>query len=297
MNFKEFTTILKEAKFRETPPELIKQVKKLTELYINQYSSINKDSVKDLIKKGKILEFNKNKFYRPYFEHFLKEDDEDPTPVEMPDYFAPKFGSLTVMDLETNEKEKIQVMCVYGDVTEAWAAYSDNFHTINLYDENLKSLSPALIESKILHEATHAFQQYKGVSDKYTKKSDSGEDLDIENYYKRPIEYDSHLNEIVYNIRQKFNMLTTSIKKAKEDATKRVLQNRLDLFLQELKVLIKADPESYFKLKELTLPSYLQNFENFLETIKGESSDESPLWKKFKLKMVNLYNELSSENL
>jgi hypothetical protein len=297
MNFKEFTTILKEAKFRETPPELIKQVKKLTELYINQYSSINKDSVKDLIKKGKILEFNKNKFYRPYFEHFLKEDDEDPTPVEMPDYFAPKFGSLTVMDLETNEKEKIQVMCVYGDVTEAWAAYSDNFHTINLYDENLKSLSPALIESKILHEATHAFQQYKGVSGRYTKKSDSGEDLDVENYYKRPIEYDSHLNEIVYNIRQKFNMLVTSIKKAKEDATKRVLQNRLDLFLQELKVLIKADPESYFKLKELTLPSYLQNFENFLETIKGESSDKSPLWKKFKLKMVNLYNELSSENL
>ena len=293
MNFKEFTTILKEAKFRETPVELVKQVKKLSELYINQYCSNNEDSVKDLIKKGKILEFNKNKFYRPYFEHFLKEDDEDPTPVEMPDYFAPKFGSLTVMDLETNEKEKIQVMCVYGDVTDAWAAYSDKFHTINLYDENLKGLSPALIESKILHEATHAFQQYKGHSKRYLKVSKSEDGLDSETYYQEPIEYDSHLNEIAYNIQQKYNMLTSSISRAKEEATKKIMQNRLNLFLQELRVLIKAQPEAYFKLKELTLPSYLQNFETFLETIK----DEPTLWKKFKLKMVELYKKISPENL
>jgi hypothetical protein len=296
MNFKEYTSILKEAKFRETPPELIKQVKKLAELYVNQYSSNNKESLKELFKMGKILEFDKNKFYRPYFEHFLKDPNSD-EPANMPDYFAPKFGVLTLVDLESGKKEKIKVMCVYGDITDDWAAYSDNFHTINLYDNNLKDLPQVLVESKILHEATHAFQQYKSTSSEYTKSSNSEEGLDAEVYYKEPIEYDTHLNEIVYNIRQKYDMLTSSIKKAKEEATKRVLQNRLDLFLQELKVLIKADPESYFKLKELTLPSYLRNFENFLETIKGDSPDKSPLWKKFKLKMVDLYQKLSPENL
>jgi hypothetical protein len=211
----------------------------------------------------------------------------------MPDYFAPKFGSLIVMDLETNEKEKIQVMCVYGDVTEAWAAYSDNFHTINLYDENLKSLSPALIESKILHEATHAFQQYKDYSKRYLKVSKSEDGLDSETYYQEPIEYDSHLNEIIYNIREKHKKLIDNIKKAKEPAAKKLFEKHLELFFQQLVSLIIAPPESYFKLKELILPGYVSEFENFLETIKGDRH----LWIKFKSKLNNYYEQLTGKDV
>ena len=69
MNFKEFTTILKEAKFRESSPALIKQVKKIAEAYYNVYSSKNNDLIK-LIDSKKIVSFEKNKHYKPYFDHF-----------------------------------------------------------------------------------------------------------------------------------------------------------------------------------------------------------------------------------
>jgi hypothetical protein len=293
MNFKEFTTILKEAKFRESSPALIKQVKKIAEAYYNVYSSKNNDLIK-LIDSKKIVSFEKNKHYKPYFDHFG---------IETPTYFTPvnkPLAKVKITDLATNEKKEIVVYCVYGNIGDDYAAYSEKFETINLYDKNLKDLPLQLIESKILHEITHGFQQYKGTTDKYRSMTAGAEEnaakssyFDPEIYYKEPIEYDTHLNEIAYNITQKYNSLLDDVKKAKEDFTKKKMQERLNLFLQELKVLIKAQPEAYFKLRELTLPSYLENFETFLETIK----DEPTLWKKFKLKMVNLYNKLSSDNL
>lgn len=295
MNFKEFTTILKEARFRETPSDLIRQVKKLALKYVNEYNSLNGDSaIKKLIKSGKILDFSKNKGWRFYFDAFLK-DPNDPTPVEMPSYFAPEFGVLNVVDLESGEKKQVKVMCVYGDITTDWAAYNEGYESINLYDENMKELPLSLVESKILHEATHAFQQYKATSKKYEKASRSNfeDEGAYKVYYEEPIEYDTHLNEIVYNIREKFKMLLNGVKKAKEDATKKVLQKRLDLFLTELRIFTKASPDVYFDIEELTLPSELKHFENFLSSIK----DEPKLWNKFKLKMVLLYKELSGETL
>lgn len=287
MNFKEFTTLLKEAKFREAPsPVLLKQIKKIAEIYFNQYNSKNVDLVK-LIDSKKVVSFEKNKYYKEYFNHFG---------IKMPTYFTPQnkpLGKIKVKDLETRKDKEIIVFCVYGDIGQEYAAYSQNFEAINLYDKNIKSLSLRAVESKILHEVTHGFQEYKGFSSKYLSANDKESPIKAEIYYKEPIEYDTHLNEVVYNIRQKHQELIDAIKKAKEPATKRIFENRLNLFFTELRVLTKAQPEAYFDLGELTLPSYVADFEDFLDTIK----DDRRLWTKFKLKMNDLYQKLTGEDV
>lgn len=287
MNFKEFTTLLKEARFREAPsPALLKQIKKIAELYFNEYNSKNADITK-LIDRKKIVSFEKNKHYKEYFAHFK---------IDMPTYFTPMekpLGKVKVIDLETKEEKVITVFCVYGNIGDEYAAYSENFETVNLYDKNIKGLSLRLVESKILHEITHAFQEYKGVSSRYRAATDSEEPVSAELYYKEPIEYDTHLNEVVYNIRQKHQELVDGIKKAKDPATKRILENRLDLFFTELRVLTKAQPEAYFDLGELTLPSYVANMKDFLDTVR----DDRKLWTKFKLKMSELYQKLTDEDV
>jgi hypothetical protein len=163
----------------------------------------------------------------------------------------------------------------------------------NLYDQNLKDLSLRLIESKLLHEITHGFQEYKGTSSRYRAASDSEEPLSAEIYYKEPTEYDTHLNEIIYNIREKHQELIDGIKKAKEPAIKRVFENRLQLFFGQLVGLITAPGDVYFELEELTLPGYTSDFEDFLYTIKKDHR----LWNKFKLKLTNFYQQLTGKDV
>ena len=287
MNFKEFTTILSEAKFRDTPPEIIKQVKKVAEIYFNQYNS-NKVDITKLIDSKKIVSFEKNKHYREYFNHFK---------IKMPTYFTPQnkpLAKIKLIDLQTKEEKTITIFCVYGDVGEdTYAAYSENFETINFYDNNVKDLSLNLIESKILHEVTHGFQQYKGLSSKFNAALNTKSPVDAELYYKEPIEYDTHLNEIIYHIREKHQELVNAIRKTKEPAVKKILENRLNLFFQQISTLITADPDSYFELEELTLPYYVSDFEDFLATIK----DDTDLWVKFTSKLNNFYEKTTGKDV
>lgn len=287
MNFKEYTSILKEAKFREAPsPALLKQIKKIAELYYNQYNS-KKNDLNQLIDSKKIVSFEKNNFYKEYFNHFQ---------IKMPTYFTLQnkpLGKIKVLDLETQKEKVITVFCIYGDIGDEYAAYSETFETINLYDENIKNLSLRLIESKLLHEITHGFQEYKGTSSRYRAASNSKEPLNAEIYYREPIEYDTHLNEIIYHIREKHQELVNNIKKAKESATKRVFENRLNLFFQQMVTLIIADPKDYFEFEALTLPDYVSDFEDFLFTIK----DDHHLWSKFTLKLTNFYQKLTGKDV
>ena len=133
-------------------------------------------------------------------------------------------------------------------------------------------------------------EYYIGLSPKDYEEnvSKSSKDFDEEKYYLEPIELDSHLNEIGFTIRKKHKTLKEGVKKAKDPAAKRVLQNRLDLFLQELKVFTKTPLEAYLDLKELELPTYLKDFEEFLKIIKSKTQ----YWQKFKNKMLDLYDEL-----
>lgn len=283
MSFFEFYT-LEESKFRETPQELIQQIKKIAEIYFNQYSSNNKDSVKKLKKEGKIVTLHTHMFFKHYFDDFSEEKN-------YPTFFTPKMTYVTITDLATNTKKKIRFLCLYGnDIGTNYATYSDKHDTVHLYDDNLKDLPQQRIESIILHELTHAFQEYKTTSDEYNQMINRKKFI-APVYYQEPVEFDSHLNEIVYLTTQKFKMLKEGIKKAKEPATKHILERRLETFLTELRLIIKNPPETYFKYKELDLPTHLLDFDLFLKTL----SKNLELWKKFKLKMTNLYEDLTKK--
>ena len=189
MTFKEFSN-LQEAKFRESPlGSLIKQIDDLAELYSNYYSSSNQESFKNLLSQRKIFKLSENKAWKVYF---------DAIQVDYPKYFALDIATIKVFDLETKKNVKVKVHCIYGDVTEDYASYVDHYRSINIFDENLKGLSLSMIKSKILHEITHAFQQYKLTSTKYDKvaskdlEDQTKEEGDV--YYTEPVEFDAHTN-------------------------------------------------------------------------------------------------------
>jgi hypothetical protein len=284
MSFSDFFQ-LNEAKFRENvSASLSNQIQKIADLYFNYYSSSNRESFKNLLKQKKILKFSQNKHWSVYF---------DIIQTDYPAYFAPNVATVKVFDLETQENVNISVHCIYGDVVGDYASYVDQYHCINLFDENLKGLPLNTVKSKILHEVTHGFQQYKLMSSKYEQVASkdvedlSPEEMDV--YYTEPIEFDAHTNEMVFNIREKYKFLVDSIKKASQPETKQIFQNRLRLFFQQLKVFVFADPKSYFDLKELVLPDFLIPIEDFVKSLKKYPK----LWQKLKNKVLNLYKELA----
>ena len=285
MRFSQFTTLLSEARFRTLPQYVINQVNKLARVYIQRYNSNNVD-VNELLQKGKIVSFKDNRQYRRYFKDFQLK--------KMPNYFTPAtnlMGKVVVKDLQTKEKKTIDVYCVYGDIGDVeYAAYGHSYESINLYDNNIKDLSDQEIASKIIHEITHGFQQYKDYSQKYLSSSDKGEPIDAELYYNEPIEVDSHLNEIAFNIVNKFKQLNKAKAKAEQPASKMIFQKRIDYLLKELKVFVQAPLETYLDLEELPLPSFTETMEEFLRSVSKNEQSKN----KFKTKMVNLYNKLSA---
>ena len=283
MKFDQFSTIINEARFRRSSKQLVEQVKKIAFSYFNYYNSNNVD-IKELLEQDKICSFKDNKHYKEYFEYFeLK---------KMPKYFTPSdnlVAKVTITDLETNEPKTIDVYCVYGDIGDTdYAAYGYDYDSINIYDSNMKGLSERLVQSKILHELTHGFQQYKGQSTKFQQMIGKNRSFNWETYYKEPIEFDAHLNEISYNINQKYKEFVKGILTTTELPVKKLLKMRLETFIKELQVFSKAPLESYFELEELPLPKWTESLEDFLQKIK-----ESPvLLNKFKLKIKKLSDSL-----
>ena len=288
MKFDQFSTIINEARFRQSSKQLVEQVKKIASIYFNQYNSNNVD-IKELIEQDKICSFKDNKHYKEYFSYFeLK---------KMPKYFTPSdnlVAKVTITDLETNEPKTIDVYCIYGDIGDTeYAAYGYDYDSINIYDNNMKDLSERLVQSKILHELTHGFQQYKEQSKKFQKMLGKDQPFDWETYYKAPTEIDSHFNEIAYNINQKHREFLNGIVSTKELSIKKLLKMRLETFMKELKVFIETPLESYTELEELPLPKWTESIEDFLKTIKTDKK----LWNKFKQKLINLYNNLEKKSV
>jgi len=215
----------------------------------------------------------------------------------MPIYFTPSYnvlGKITVKDLETNETKTIDIYCVYGDIRDTeFAAYGYEYDSINLYDHNMRDLSERLVQTKILHEITHGFQQYKEQSKQYQDIIQKKQPFDWNTYYKEPIEFDTHLNELVYNINQKCKEFLEGIIKTKELSVKKLLKMRLETFLKEIKVFIKTPLESYMEFEELPLPKWTESIEEFLKTIQTDRK----LWNKFKQKLTALYNDLEKKSV
>jgi hypothetical protein len=266
----------------------VEQVKKIASIYFNRYNS-NNVNIKELIEQDKIASFKDNKHYKEYFDYFeLK---------KMPKYFTPSdnlLATVTITDLETKEPKKIDVYCIYGDIGDTdYAAYGHEYNSINIYDNNIKGLSERLVQSKILHELTHGFQQHKEQTKKFQQMIGKDKVFDWETYFKEPIEFDAHLNEIAYNINQKHREFLKGIMATKELPIKKLLKMRLETFMKELKVFIQAPLEAYTELKELPLPKWTESFQDFISTIKTNKK----LWNKFKLKLQNLYNDLEKKSV
>ena len=65
-------------------------------------------------------------------------------------------------------------------------------------------------------------------------------------------------------------------------------ESRRERFLARLRIFIKTPLENYTKHKEIDLPFFAQKFKDLIEAI----SNNFALWKSFKSKLLNLYNEL-----
>ena len=148
--------------------------------------------------------------------------------------------------------------------------------------------------STLVHELTHGVQQYRTQSTEYqeqVKKMLKGEEYEPHIYYMEPLELDATLTEIAYTIRKEFDRRVEDIKQSKHEATKRIMKNRLEKFLLELNVFMKARIDTYFKYNELPIPTFLSSHVEFLETL-----NEHPMeWKKFKQRLVDLYAKLEKE--
>ncbi len=68
-------------------------------------------------------------------------------------------------------------------------------------------------------------------------------------------------------------------------------ENKRERFLSRLRIFIKTPLDNYLKHKEIDLPFFVTPFKDLIVTI----SKNEILWKSFKNKLINLYNELEVE--
>ena len=272
---KSFAEYIAESSFREIPEEVQKQAMAVAEKYFNKARDLSPAELKTktrLIKEDPI--------WKKYFKgkkatHYLN------------------IGNIFFTDLQTNKKKKADVVVIYGYVGEMYALYDQikGKNIIFLFDHDCKELSIQQLDDYIIHELTHGFQQYTHTSSKYdaeVEKITRGEDFDKTIYYTEPAELDAYLTQIGTAIKKQFNALKTDIDNARFPETKRVMENRLEKFLLELKNFIKSPMKSYFLYKELPIPKSLEAVQDMLETI----DENEKLRNYFKLKMSKLYNKL-----
>jgi hypothetical protein len=101
---------------------------------------------------------------------------------------------------------------------------------------------------------------------------------------------DAYLTQIGNAIKKQFRALNIDISNARLPETKRVMENRLEKFLLELKNFIISPMKSYFLYKELPVPKSIEAVQDMLETI----DKNEKLRNYFKLKMTKLYNNLTT---
>jgi len=272
---KSFAEYIAESSFREIPEEVQNQAKIMAEKYFNKAKDLSLIELKT-----KATPIKQDPIWKKYFKdkkatHYLK------------------IGNISFIDLQTNKKKKAEVLVIYGYVGEMYALYDQikGRNIIFLFDHDCKELSIPQLEDYIIHELTHGFQQYTQTSPEYdaeVEKITRGEDFDKNIYYTEPAELDAYLTQIGTAIKKQFNALKTDIDNARFPETKRVMENRLEKFLLELKNFIRSPMKSYFLYKELPVPKSLEAVQDMLETI----DENEKLRNYFKLKMSKLYNKL-----
>lgn len=271
-----FNNNLSEAKFREVTVDLEEVAQKCIELYVKNYQNKSQKQIE-----AKTFPTSIIAAWQKYF------DNPAITRFSGPEKFK-------VTDLATSNKKSISFVVAFGE-HEGVLGYYDNANDLLVFfDHEARDLAPSEMLSTLVHELTHGVQQYRTQSKEYeeqVKKMLKGEEYDPHIYYMEPIELDANLTEIAYTIRKEFESRVEDIKKSKQEATKRIMKNKLGKFLLELKVFIKAGMDTYFKYQELPIPKFLASHEEFLETLNGHPTE----WKKLKQRLVDLYSKFEKQ--
>lgn len=264
---------LKETKFREVPSSIEQESERIADLYIDSCSKITKATIKQFKRIGL------DKSWKDYFENEII-------------WFLAELTKTTFLDLKNKKDVTATVYVAYGEQGEDYASYDTSNNIFIIYDELCRGLDREKIVSTVVHELTHGFQEYKKFSDEYKKQlaKKTKTTAFYNAYYTQPIEFDAFTTEIGFSIRRKFNQLRSGIAEAKEEATKHVLQKRLEKFLLEFKQFFSSPIENYIVFKELPIPSILSTFEDLFETLKKNPD----LLKLVRVKMFKLYEELTS---
>ena len=274
-SFANFHNILTEAKFRTLSKNIASQANQIAELYL--------DFAKQLT--PKVEKTLKNQPLDPFWQKYFESDEND---VQ----FLFKLTQAKFKDLATNKMTTYNVYVALGEDSKDYAICDTDYKIIVIYDNACRSLSKEKIVSTIVHEITHGFQQHKHYTKKYqnlkTQKSAKAQKKASTLYHKEPVEFDAFTTELSYAIRREYQQIKSNIINSKLPETKKLMEKKLEKFLLELKLFIQSPLDTYFVHKELSLPSTLNSFEELLESIRQDPK----LWKSFKIKMVNLYNEL-----
>ena len=274
-NFADYHTLLNEARVRDVPESIVKQAKRIASSYIREVSSLTKANFKQLKKLG---------LHSNWGEYFIDNGDNV--------WFAIDIDKVRIKDLKTNKLAMFTIIVAFGEGNENYAICDNTNKFIVLYEDVCRNISEEKLVSVIVHELTHGFQEHKEYSDKYKKlvgsKSPEAKIRANSLYHKEPIEFDAFTTEIAHTIRVEHQKIKNNIANAKMPETKKLMERKLEKFLLELKLFIKSPLETYFVHKELSLPTSMETFEDMLKSIQQTPS----LWKSFKNKMINLYNQL-----
>lgn len=267
---------LKEAQFREIPELVTQEASKIADEYIKQTKEITPQTIKQLKKIGLSPE------WKSYYED---------QPGEI--WFVADLTKIKFVDLATNKLVKYKVYVALGKNNQDYAECDYKNKVITIFDSTCRGVPREKLVSIMVHEITHGFQQHKKYTDKYEKMKANNKtptsDLDTQ-YYHEPIEFDAFTTEIAHTIQTEYSKLVNNINNSKLPETKVLMQRKLEKFLMELKMFIKSPLDTYFAYKELPLPSSLETFHEMLSTIVKTPK----LWKKLKLKLINLYKKLAS---
>ena len=267
-----FKQSLLESKFREIDTSLISSIYKIVLTYNAVYKKV--DSTTKLL---------------------LKNVADDPKLV---DYFEgegiTKIANLSEIrftDLASKKPVKVNILIAYGGSETSLAYYDDVNNLMVIYNDNVKQLSEIELGSVIYHELTHGMQEYKDSSEEYKKelkKIAKGKPFKPHVYFLEPIEFDAHLTELAFRIKEEYNKKKTDIEKTLIPESKKLLERKLAKFLLEFRLFIKADAPSYTQYKELPLPYFFSTHADFIQAI----SKSKYHWKKLKEKLTALYVDL-----
>ena len=271
-----FAVYLTESNFREVADLNLKLSNQLADEYLKLVSEItNADKKK----------YKREKLH-PSWQSYFK-DTKDTVWVLF------QLNSIKFKDLKTNKMVTYEVYVAFGENNQNYAMCDTEDKLIILYEDTCKTLSRDKLVSSILHEITHGFQQHKEYSNKYKKlrkqETPKAKKAADTLYYKEPIEFDAFTTELSHTIKIEYKRLKNDVLNSRMPETKKLMEKRVEKFLLELKLFINSPLKNYFIYKELPLPSSLRTFEEMLKTIQSEPK----LWKSFKLKMINLYKQLT----